>query len=94
MGEDMNVLKLAPGTLLAGLMMAASVAPVTAQEADFYAGKTVSLVIGSGEAGIYDLGARLMARHLRKYIPGNPTIIPRNMPGASSVVAAACSQVF
>jgi tripartite-type tricarboxylate transporter receptor subunit TctC len=58
-------------------------------EGDFYAGKTITLVIGSGEAGIYDLGARIMARYLRQYIPGNPVIVPRNMPGASSVVATA-----
>ena len=58
------------------------------QEADFYANKTISLIIGSGEAGVYDLGGRLMAHHLKRFIPGNPTIVPRNMPGASSVVAA------
>ena len=56
-------------------------------EPDSYAGKTISLVIGSGEGGIFDLGGRLMARFLQKYIPGNPTIVPHNMPGASSVVA-------
>ena len=65
-----------------------TVCGTAAQEADFYANKTISLVIGSGEAGVYDLGGRLMARHLKKYLPGNPTIVPRNMPGASSVVAA------
>jgi len=58
-----------------------------AQE-DFYAGKSISLVIGSGEAGVYDLGARIMARYLKKYVPGAPNVVPRNMPGASSVVAA------
>lgn len=67
---------------------AAASAPSRAQDANFYAGKTISLVIGSGEGGVYDLGGRIMARHLRKHIPGNPTIVPRNMPGASSVVAA------
>jgi tripartite-type tricarboxylate transporter receptor subunit TctC len=55
---------------------------------DFYRGKTVSFVIGSGEAGVYDLGGRLMARHLARFIPGNPTLVPQNMPGASSVRAA------
>ena len=63
--------------------------PAVAQaDPPFYAGKTISLVIGSGEAGIYDLGGRLMARYLKKYIPGAPNVIPRNMPGASSVIAA------
>ncbi len=56
--------------------------------ADFYRGKTLSFVIGSGEAGVYDLGGRLMARYLARYIPGNPTLVPQNMPGASSVRAA------
>jgi tripartite-type tricarboxylate transporter receptor subunit TctC len=56
--------------------------------ADFYRGKTVTFVIGSGEAGLYDLGGRLMARYLTRFIPGNPTLVPQNMPGASSVRAA------
>lgn len=56
--------------------------------ADFYSGKTMTFVIGSGEAGIYDLGGRLIARYLSRYIPGHPTIVPQNMPGASSVRAA------
>jgi tripartite-type tricarboxylate transporter receptor subunit TctC len=56
--------------------------------ADFYRGKTVRFVIGSGEAGAYDLGGRLMARYLTRYIPGHPAIVPQNMPGASSVRAA------
>lgn len=79
-----------PRCWLASLVLfATATACARAQsDADFYAGKTISLIIGSGEAGVYDLGARLMARYLRKYIPGNPNIVPRNMPGASSVVAA------
>lgn len=56
--------------------------------ADFYRGKTVTFVIGSGEAGLYDLGGRLMARYLARYIPGHPAVVPQNMPGASSVRAA------
>ena len=77
------------GLLASVVAVAVLPAPTRAQgEASFYAGKTVSLIIGSGEAGVYDLGGRLMARYLKKYIPGAPTIVPRNMPGASSVVAA------
>jgi tripartite-type tricarboxylate transporter receptor subunit TctC len=56
--------------------------------ADSYRGKTVTFIIGSGEAGIYDLGGRLIARYLARLIPGNPTLVPQNMPGASSVRAA------
>ena len=62
----------------------ASADPIT----DFYRGKTLTFVIGSGQAGGYDLGGRLMARHLARFIPGNPTLVPQNMPGASSVRAA------
>lgn len=56
--------------------------------ADFYRGKAVNFIIGSGEAGVYDLGGRLMAQHLARFIPGHPTLVPQNMPGASSVRAA------
>jgi tripartite-type tricarboxylate transporter receptor subunit TctC len=55
---------------------------------NFYAGKTVTLIIGSGVGGSYDTGGRLVAQYLKKYIPGNPNVVPQNMPGASSVRAA------
>ena len=54
----------------------------------FYQGKTVRLVIGTSAGGGYDLWARHAARYLGKYIPGNPEIIPQNMPGAGGAVAA------
>ena len=57
--------------------------------ADFYKGKTVSLIIGYSSGGGYDAYARLVARHLGNHIPGNPKVVPRNMPGASSRAAAA-----
>jgi len=53
--------------------------------ADFYKGKQVNLVVGYGPGGGYDVYARLMARHLGKYIPGNPSIVVQNMPGAGSL---------
>jgi tripartite-type tricarboxylate transporter receptor subunit TctC len=56
--------------------------------ADFYRGKTITLVVGSGAGGIYDIGARSIARHLGNFIDGNPKVIVENMPGASSVRAA------
>jgi tripartite-type tricarboxylate transporter receptor subunit TctC len=56
--------------------------------ADFYKGKQVELIIGSGPGGGYDLYARLVASHLGRHIPGNPTIVPKNMEGAGSIVAA------
>lgn len=54
----------------------------------FYRGKNVSLIIASGEGGGYDIAARLVAEHLPRHIPGRPTIVPQNMPGASGVRAA------
>jgi tripartite-type tricarboxylate transporter receptor subunit TctC len=56
--------------------------------AEFYKGKTLELYIGYSVGGGYDLYARLLARHLGKHIPGNPTIVPKNMEGAGSLRAA------
>ncbi len=56
--------------------------------ADFYRGKTIQLIIGTGEGGGYDLSARLVAQFLPEFIPGRPVIVPRNMPGAGSIAAA------
>jgi tripartite-type tricarboxylate transporter receptor subunit TctC len=55
---------------------------------DFYKGKTVSVTIGYGNGGGYDSYTRLTARHLSKHIPGHPTVIVQNMPGAGSRSAA------
>ena len=51
--------------------------------ADFYRGKTIRMLIGYGPGGGYDLYARLVAEFLPRHLPGNPTIVPENMPGAS-----------
>ncbi|MGA7487064.1 MAG: hypothetical protein WBW74_09030 [Xanthobacteraceae bacterium] len=61
--------------------------PVNA--ADFYAGKSIDFIIGSDVGGGYDIYARLLARHLPRFIPGNPIIVPKNQPGAGSGRAAA-----
>ncbi len=55
--------------------------------ADFYRGKTVRLIVGFGPGGGYDQNARLLARYLGDYIPGKPTVVVQNMPGASSLKA-------
>jgi tripartite-type tricarboxylate transporter receptor subunit TctC len=55
---------------------------------DFYQGKQVRLIIGNPPGGDYDLGGRLLARYMGRYIPGTPTIVVQNMPGASTIVAA------
>ena len=51
-------------------------------------GKRIQMVIGWDVGGGYDIYARLLARHIGKHIPGNPTIVPQNMPGAGSRLAA------
>jgi tripartite-type tricarboxylate transporter receptor subunit TctC len=56
--------------------------------ADFYRGKTVRIIVGFSAGGGYDQYSRLIARHLSKYIPGNPGIVVENMAGAGSIIAA------
>ena len=56
--------------------------------ADFYAGKTLRMLVGYGPGGGYDIYGRLVAEFLPKYLPGHPSIITENMPGAGSFAAA------
>ena len=54
--------------------------------ADFYRGKTVEMIIGAAAGGGYDIAGRAVARHLGRHIPGQPALIVRNMPGATSLI--------
>jgi tripartite-type tricarboxylate transporter receptor subunit TctC len=64
-------------------------APVAAQAvAEFYRGKSISIVMGTGPGGSFDLYGRTIAEHLGRHIPGNPTVIVEHMPGAGGVIAA------
>jgi tripartite-type tricarboxylate transporter receptor subunit TctC len=56
--------------------------------AEFYKGKRVNLVVSYGPGGGYDVYGRVLARHMARYIPGNPTIVVQNMPGAGSLRGA------
>jgi len=77
------------GALLAALVAPAGLTAAQADPiADFYKGKNVNVLIGVGAGGEYDLHARLVARHLGKHIPGNPTIVPQNMTGAGGLKMA------
>jgi tripartite-type tricarboxylate transporter receptor subunit TctC len=58
------------------------------EAADFYRGRQIDLIVGFGPGGGYDIYARLLARYIGKYIPGNPTVVVQNMPGAGSLRAA------
>ena len=78
---------------LIGAVLAAaslqSTAPAFADSvADFYRGKQVSLIVPSGVGGGYDLYTRFLARFMGKYIPGNPTLVVKNVPGAGGITAA------
>jgi tripartite-type tricarboxylate transporter receptor subunit TctC len=65
-----------------------STSPVGAQSDPFYKGKQIRIIVGLSTGGGYDRAARMLARHIGKYIPGNPDVLVQNMPGASSVTAA------
>src|SRR5574341_1688880 len=65
-----------------------TLASTQAQSEPFYKGKTIRIIVGFTPGGFYDRWARLLSRYMPKYIPGNPSFIVQNMPGASSVIAA------
>jgi tripartite-type tricarboxylate transporter receptor subunit TctC len=73
------------GTFVAAVFTIAAASTASAQQADFFAGKTIDLYIGYEAGAGYDIYARLMAEHIGRFIPGNPSIISRNMPGAASM---------
>ena len=71
-------------------VLALSAAPcASAQDAvaNFYAGRNLTIIVGSTAGGGYDFNARALGRHISKHIPGGPTVIVQNMPGAGSIVA-------
>ena len=79
---------------LAGVFLAVMTLTLIASQAnaqsveDFYKGKRITLTVGYGPGGGYDVFARLVARHIGRFIPGNPPVIVQNMPGAGSLIAA------
>ena len=73
--------------LACGLLAAAVALPAQAQNAvaDFYKGRTIDVYVGLSAGGLYDINARLLARYMGRHIPGNPTLIARNMEGAAGL---------
>jgi tripartite-type tricarboxylate transporter receptor subunit TctC len=73
-------------------LLAALALPVSAAQgndiANFYKGRQINLIVGSGTGGGYDAYARVLARHIGRHIPGNPSIVVQNMPGAGGLRAA------
>jgi tripartite-type tricarboxylate transporter receptor subunit TctC len=82
----MKVMRLAVAAsfLLGSMMVSASAQDL----AGFYKDRKVTVIIGNWPASAYDLYARALARHMGKHLPGNPTFLPQNMPGAGSLKAA------
>src|SRR2546423_15275573 len=74
-------------TALPVLLLAA--APAASQTvADFYRGKTITMGVGTSPGGDYDLRLRMVARHIGRHIPGNPTVVVNNMPGRGRLAGA------
>src|SRR5688572_9499388 len=82
----MRLSRLTPAFVLVSVVLAAS--GVAYSAAPFYEGKTIRIIVGTAPGGGDDTYTRLSARHFGTHIPGNPTIIVDNMPGASGLVSA------
>jgi tripartite-type tricarboxylate transporter receptor subunit TctC len=80
-------MRLATTRVLAALIASAALT-TSAVAGDYYAGKSIDLLIGAPPGGGYDIYARALARHYGRHIPGQPTIVAKNMPGAASARAA------
>src|SRR5882672_1384175 len=74
-------------TMLVAATLPGATASLAAADdvADFYRGKRINFVVGYGSGGGYDIYARLFARFIGEHIPGNPTVVPQNMPAPAAV---------
>ncbi len=75
-------------TLIAAAVLCAASSASAQSVAEFYAGRQINMIVGSTPGGGYDTQGRLVAKHLGKHIPGNPTVVVQNMPAAGSLAAA------
>ena len=78
----------------AALAFAVALFAAPAQAEDFYKGNMSTLVVGYASGGSYDISARLIARHLSRFIPGNPTVVVENMPGAGRCALSNTSKIL
>lgn len=76
------------GALACAILTSAAVPATADSVADFYAGKTISLIVASGPGGGYDLYARTLTRHYTRHVPGNPAMVIQYAPGGGGIVAA------
>jgi tripartite-type tricarboxylate transporter receptor subunit TctC len=87
--EDVMTTPRACLSAIAAICLAFAATPAAADPvADFYQGKTIAMVMGTGPGGSFDLYGRTMAPHLSRHIPGHPTIVMEHLPGAGGVIAA------
>src|SRR5262249_5288031 len=76
------------GAVALAVSVLVALAPIPLRAADYFAGKTIDLIVGAPPGGGYDIYARVVARHFGRHIPGQPAIVVKNMPGAGSAKAA------
>ena len=77
------------GLLVAAAFVALAIGAPEAQSAtSFYEGKSIRIIVGGSAGGGYDTYSRVIARHMGKHIPGNPTPVVENMPGAGTLISA------
>ncbi len=88
MGGSMHQVRRVAAAAIGFFAAAASPAIAQAPAPAFYAGKTVTLLIGFGSGGGNDIWARMVARHMGRHLPGNPNILPQNLPGAGGLLVA------
>jgi tripartite-type tricarboxylate transporter receptor subunit TctC len=86
----MSANRTAPLLLICGLCCGLQATQHTAAQSveSFYRGRTVTMLVGTSPGGINDISARLVARHLSRFVPGNPTIVVQNNPGGGGLVTA------
>jgi tripartite-type tricarboxylate transporter receptor subunit TctC len=80
-------MRIIASALVAVTALVTTAAPPAQSQTSFYEGKTINIVVGFSPGGGYDRYARLLARHIGKHIPGKPSAVVQNMPGAGSLVA-------
>src|SRR4051794_35332110 len=75
------------GLGLGGFAVGAMLGTSAQGQEEFYKGKQITIIVGYGTGGGYDVYARVLARHIGKYLPGSPSVVVQNMPGAGSLRA-------
>src|SRR3954469_7585494 len=85
-----NILRRLPAILGCSLGMSLIIAPLAQAQSveQFYKGRSITILVGNSPGGINDISARLMARHIGRFIPGNPGAVVQNNPGAGGVITA------